>query len=189
MKTPEDALAWVRQHRIALVAAKVGEVPSLAHAVIGGPFKGSWWGHPRGKLVFALATAVDESEEVVSLKLIEGKSTWVHRSLWPELVRVLTDPAWRTERIEDLPPAAKRLYAEVERQGAVTDAEAKPLKALEASLLVHCASQHTEHGHHAKTVTAWSRWAKNHGVTPSSGTLSETLAALAVAAHGAEVLT
>ena len=91
MKTPEEALAWFREHRVVMEAARVEGVPSLAVAVAGGPFKGSWWGHPKGKLIFALANALEDSGELVALKLIEGKTTYVHKALWPALLRVVTD--------------------------------------------------------------------------------------------------
>jgi hypothetical protein len=91
MKTADEALAWFREHPVVMEAARVDGVPSLAVAVAGGPIKGSWWGHPKGKLIFALANALEDSGELVALKLIEGKTTYVHQSLWPALLRVVTD--------------------------------------------------------------------------------------------------
>jgi hypothetical protein len=90
--TPEQALKWFREHRIVMEAAHVDGVPSLAESVAGGRVKGSWWGHPKGKLIFALSNALEDSGELVALKLIEGKTTYVHKSLWPALLRVVTDP-------------------------------------------------------------------------------------------------
>jgi hypothetical protein len=56
--------------------------------VAGGPIRGSWWGHPKGHEIFRLAEAVANSGDVLVCKLIEGKVTWVHRRLWPALVRL-----------------------------------------------------------------------------------------------------
>jgi hypothetical protein len=89
METAEEALCWFRQHRVVMQAARVDGVPSLAHAVVGGPFKGSWWAHPKGKLIYALAEALEASGELVALKLIAGKTTYVHSLLWPALLRVV----------------------------------------------------------------------------------------------------
>jgi hypothetical protein len=91
METAEEALAWFREHRIVMLAARVNGVPSLAEAVVGAPLRGSWWGHPQGKLIYRLAQALEDSGELVALKLIEGKTTYVHRSLWPALLRVVMD--------------------------------------------------------------------------------------------------
>ena len=84
---PREALAFVEKHGIVLQAAR-GPVPSLAEAVAGGPIRGSWWGHPKGREIYVAAEAVAESEDVLVCKLVEGKITYVHRRLWPALVRL-----------------------------------------------------------------------------------------------------
>jgi hypothetical protein len=84
---PRDALAFVEKHGIVLQAAR-GPVPSLAEAVAGGPIRGSWWGHPAGQRIFHAAESVVESEDVLVCKLVDGKITYVHRRLWPALVRL-----------------------------------------------------------------------------------------------------
>jgi hypothetical protein len=85
--TPKQALAFVEKHGVVLQAAR-GPVPSFAEHVAGGPIRGSWWSHSRGHEIFALATAVCESADVLVCKLIDGKVTYVHRRLWPALVKL-----------------------------------------------------------------------------------------------------
>lgn len=85
--SPKEALAFVEQHGIVLQAAR-GPVPSLAEFVAGAPIRGSWWGHPKGHEIFRLAEAVVDSGQVLVCKLIGGKVTYVHRRLWPALVRL-----------------------------------------------------------------------------------------------------
>lgn len=85
--TPQEAIAFVERHGIVLQAAR-GPVPSLAEAIAGGPIRGSWWGHPKGKEIFHAAEAVAESPDVLVCKLIDGKVTYVHRRLWPALVKL-----------------------------------------------------------------------------------------------------
>jgi hypothetical protein len=63
-------------------------VPSLAEAVVGGPIRGSWWAHPKGHEIFAVADAISDSDQVLVCKLVEGKITYVHRRLWPALVKL-----------------------------------------------------------------------------------------------------
>jgi hypothetical protein len=84
---PKEALAFVERHGIVLQAAR-GPVPSLAEEIAGGPIRGSWWGHPKGKEIFHAAEAICESPDVLVCRLIEGKITYVHRRLWPALVKV-----------------------------------------------------------------------------------------------------
>lgn len=85
--SPEEGLAFVRRHGVVLQAAR-GPVPSLAEAIADGPIRGSWWGHSKGHEIFRVAEAICESPEVLVCKLVEGKITYVHRRLWPALVKL-----------------------------------------------------------------------------------------------------
>lgn len=85
--TPAQALGFVERHGIVLEAAQ-GPAPSLATEVLGRRPTGSWWGHPRAKAFFWLTRTVRESPDVLVCRLIDGKITYVHRRLWPPLVRL-----------------------------------------------------------------------------------------------------
>src|SRR2546426_1809941 len=85
--TPKEGLAFVKRHGVVLQAAR-GPVPSLAEAIAGGPIRGSWWGHPKSHEIFHVSEALCESPEVLVCKLVDGKVTYVHRRLWPALVRL-----------------------------------------------------------------------------------------------------
>ena len=84
--TPEQALDFVRAHGVVLASGK-GPVPRLAEVIVGGPIKGSWWAHPQSRNIFRIFKALDESSEVLVCRLVGGKITFVHRRLWPALVR------------------------------------------------------------------------------------------------------
>jgi hypothetical protein len=94
--SPKEGLAFVERHGMVLQAAR-GPVPSLAEAIAGGPIRGSWWGHPKGREIFRVAEAVSESPEVLVCRLVEGKVTFVHRRLWPALVKLA--PRYRKEQL------------------------------------------------------------------------------------------
>lgn len=85
--TPKGALAFVRRHGVVLEGAR-GPVPSLAAAVARSPIRGSWWGHARGREIFRLTRAVRDSDDVLVCRLVDGKITYVHRRLWPAVVRL-----------------------------------------------------------------------------------------------------
>ncbi|MGH8320710.1 MAG: hypothetical protein ACRESI_02020 [Gammaproteobacteria bacterium] len=84
--TPEEAISFISQHGIVLEAAN-GPVPSLAEAIAGEAIHGSWWAHPRGKEIFSITRAVRASKQMLVCRLIDGKITFVHRRLWPALIR------------------------------------------------------------------------------------------------------
>lgn len=85
--TGTAALAFVRRHGVVLESAR-GPVPNLAEAVVGEPIRRSWWGHRRSHEIFALTRAVRGSRDVLVCRVVGGKITFVHRRLWPALVRL-----------------------------------------------------------------------------------------------------
>ena len=86
-RTRFDPVAFVEEHGIVLASAK-GKVPNVAEAVVGEPIRGSWWAHPRGQEIFAALGKIDESADVLCFKLVDRKITFVHRRMWPALVRL-----------------------------------------------------------------------------------------------------
>jgi hypothetical protein len=132
--TPGQALAFVETHGIVLQSAR-GRVPSFAEFVAGEPIRGSWWGHPRGRDIFRLAEAVVDSGAVLTCRLVDGKVTYVHRRLWPPLVRLADRfPAAALARVwsehtasgaheRRVEPYPDWVPADVRRQGAALDEE------------------------------------------------------------------
>ena len=85
--SPKEALAFVEKHGFVLQAAR-SSVPSLAEAIAGEGIRASWWGHPKGREIYRAAQAICESPDVLVCKLVDGKITYVHRRLWPALVKL-----------------------------------------------------------------------------------------------------
>ncbi len=94
-------LAFVDKHGVVLASAK-GPVPSLAQEIAGEPIVGSWWSHPKGKQIFEVLSAVDEDVDVRAFKLVDGKVTFVHRRVWPALVRLARDGVLEPARVESV---------------------------------------------------------------------------------------
>ena len=85
--TTDDAIAFVRERGVVLASGK-GPVPRLTEAIVNEPIKGSWWAHPKSHQIFAILQAVTDSDDILVCRLVDGKVTFVHRRLWPALVRV-----------------------------------------------------------------------------------------------------
>ena len=81
------ALALVRKHGVMLEGGR-GSVPSLADAIAGETLRGSWWTHPKGRAIFRVTRAVRDSPDVLVCRLIGGRVTYIHRRLWPAIVRL-----------------------------------------------------------------------------------------------------
>lgn len=85
--TTKAALAFVEEHGVVLNSGR-GPVPALAEAIAGGPIRGSWWAHAKSHDIFELVNGVVDSGDVLLCKLVGGKLTYVHRRLWPALVKL-----------------------------------------------------------------------------------------------------
>jgi hypothetical protein len=183
---PEEALALVRERRIVPFA-------DFVSAVAGGPVKGSWWGHPKGHEIFNLAGFV--RRECIYVKLVEGKETFLHESLYSAFARVVTDDGWRRKRIGALSKEARALLRSVEKAGTLrmdelakkrgvkVSALSKLRNELEKALLAHGDQEHTDKGNHVTVLVSWAKW-----VTPAVArdakklSLEEALAAVAIEA-------
>ena len=85
--TSEQAIAFVREHGVVLASAK-GPVPRLSEFIADEPIKGSWWAHPKSHQIYAVFQVLSASNDILVCRLVNGKVTFVHRRLWPALIRV-----------------------------------------------------------------------------------------------------
>ncbi len=86
-----DPIKFVLKHGVVLASAK-RPVPNLAEAIAGEPIRGAWWAHRKGKEIFKALGVVSDSDDVRCFKLVNRKVTFVHRRLWPALVRLSGEP-------------------------------------------------------------------------------------------------
>jgi len=165
IETAAQALALLREARVVTLVPTPG-LRSLVAEVAGEKVRGSWWGHKKGKLIFRLASALEDSGEALCAKLAYGKVTFVHRSLWPALYRTTTDKGFVRERVAGLSAGGRALYTAVERAGELRadEVEKRLLRArdeLARSALVLSTQEHTESGRHETVLRAWKRWARD----------------------------
>ena len=84
--TAKEAIALIKSQGAVLVAAK-GILPRMAELIADEPIRGSWWAHPRSHYIFGILKQISRSPEVLVCRLGNGKRTFVHRRLWPAMVR------------------------------------------------------------------------------------------------------
>lgn len=109
--TPTEALVFVCSNGLVLESG-TGPVPSLAETVAGGPIRGSWWSHAQGREIFAATRAIRGSTDVLVCRLVDGKITYVHRRLWPAVVRLAQRfPNARLAQIHELHTASGKHVA------------------------------------------------------------------------------
>ena len=145
--------------------------PSITGIMVREPIKGSWWAHPMANEIYLLSQRLIQHPDTIFLKLLSGKTTYLHRRLWPELVAIGT--AQEPWQLEALPASAKSMLAKVEERGSVRMDELKGVRsvreksadarALELRLLVFGDDVHTASGAHVKRIETWEHWAWRTG--------------------------
>src|SRR5262245_46195421 len=83
----KEAIRFIEEYGVVFESAR-GPVPRLTEAIVGEPIKGSWWSHPKSRAIFSVLRAVTNSKDILVCRLVDGKVTFVHRRLWPALVRL-----------------------------------------------------------------------------------------------------
>jgi hypothetical protein len=157
------------------------KLPSVVGLVVGGPMKGSWWGHPKGHLIYFIGQELSDHPEVLDTKLLSRKVTFVHRRLWPTLLAACRgQEPWQLQGISG---EAAWLLEFVEKKGRVS-LDSLPAtgpkriregaRELERRLLVHSTEVHTKTGAHSKILQTWDHWTKSVGMT--HGKMNPTLA-------------
>jgi hypothetical protein len=136
-------------------------LPSVVDLVAGGRVKGSWWGHKKGHEIFRDLGMLESHPDVLVTRLVSGKVTYLHRSLWPDFLSVATAREdWQTK---GLPRDARKVLALVDAEGEVgreKGGAGEAARELERRLLVYSEEIHTEKGFHAKILMTWSRCPK-----------------------------
>lgn len=103
----DHALAFIERHGAVTESARRAGIPSLAEAIAGESIRGSWWSHPRGRTIFAITRGVRDAPDVLVCRLVDGKVTFVHASVWPALVRLADRfPRERLTRVREVHKAS-----------------------------------------------------------------------------------
>lgn len=158
-------------------------LPSVASLIAGEPVHGSWWGHPRGGAIYVAGESLTGHEDVLRTKLVSGKVTYVHRSLWRDVLAVATArERWQTDGVDSETLALLDL---VEEHGRIRLDELprsrdvrQAARELEARLLVHTDSVHTHRGAHVLRLESWQCWAQRAGIEPPFPTAADARATL-----------
>ena len=153
---PREILDILAARGLLLVQDK--SLPSVVGIVTGESVRGSWWSHPKGRLVFRVLSQLGEHPDVLFTKLVFGKQTLMHRSLWPALLAVAgARAAWQTQ---GLSREARRILERADQAKEPVLAAGRAVKELESRLLVTTREVHTESGRHAMAVEGWKAWSR-----------------------------
>jgi hypothetical protein len=136
------------------------KLPSVTTMIAGEPVQGSWWAHPLAHAIFFALRDLEAHPDLLMLRLVAGKDTFVHRRLWPEVAAIaLAHEKWQTR---GLSTEALKLIAQIEAAEFI-ESSGPLVRMIESRLLVHGSQVHSHDGAHRKRLETWQRWAKRAG--------------------------
>ncbi|HEX6732122.1 MAG TPA: hypothetical protein VF074_19040, partial [Pyrinomonadaceae bacterium] len=162
---------FMQLEKLGLLLLSKSGLPSVVDLISKrGELKGSWWSHPEAHTIFAVSELLEDHPDVLIMKLIDGKVTFVHRELWSRIYPIgVAREDWQ---VKALSPAAKLLLKRVDAEGKVRTGglgktfDPKPgvaARELEHYLLIHSKQTHGATGAHYKILQTWDEWAKSVG--------------------------
>lgn len=173
----KEVLDQVRERGLLLQSDPT--VLSVSRLVLGSPIKGSWWGHPQGRAIWLITERLADHRDVLVVKLLAAKVTYVHRRLWPAFYTVArSQEPWQ---LQGLSVGARAILAMLGKAGSVrtdqlprrTSGWSPATRELEARLLVLSQEVHTDSGAHARQLESWDHWARRLDVKQGEMTLAQ----------------
>ena len=145
-------------------------LPNVAGLVAGENISGSWWSHKAAHRIFAVSEMLEDHPDVMVMKLVSNKVTFVHRELWQHVYSIgVAREDWQLRKLSRV---AKQLLKTLDTQGSLQTNKlgkefgpkpAETARELESRLLLHASQIHTESGAHAKVIETWPTWAERAG--------------------------
>ena len=145
-------------------------LPNVARRVAGEKVSGSWWSHKAAQRIFAVSEMLEDHKDVLIMKLVSNKVTFVHREFWGHIYSIgVAREDWQLSKLS---PVAKRLLKALDDQGSLVTNKlgkefgpkpAETARELESRLLLHASQIHTVSGAHAKVIETWPTWAERAG--------------------------
>ena len=175
LRPDECVLTALKQYGLLLLTDSA--LPNLCRLVASERVRGSWWAHPRAQEIFQVYGALEDHPDVLIVKLISGKVTYIHRTLWSQIVA--GGRAREPWQLQGLSAVARKLLAAVD-QASVEPAREKAAAAreLDARMLVFSAQFHSESGAHVRRLESWDHWSNRTRCSPDGTTPASARTAL-----------
>lgn len=146
--------------------------PAIVQYISGEKIKGSWWGHPLGNLMYNVSQDLADEKDILVIKLINKKVTYLHCDYWNELLTALIkNQDNNLKKVKNLKKLHLALLDKVEKIGTLkldknlftlTPTELGKLATkLEENLLCYSTSEHTNSGKHVRILKSWSQLFKD----------------------------
>jgi hypothetical protein len=162
--------AFLKLERFEMLLLSDSSLPSVSGLVANDGIRGSWWAHKEAHKIFLVSQMLEAHPDVLVMKLISAKVTFVHRALWGRIYSIgMGRENWQ---LKNLSRSAKLLLKTLDAEGTLQTNKLgkafgpKPgetARELELRVLIHAEQLHTESGTHARVLETWEAWAKRAG--------------------------
>jgi hypothetical protein len=146
------------------------DFPNVTGLITGERVRGSWWSHKRAQDIFVVSEMLEDHPDVMTVKLLSGKVTFVYRELWNRIYSIgVAREEWQMNKLSANAGKLLKLLAEagsIQTSKIANQLKPKPgeaVRELELRLLVYAQQIHGESGAHVKIVETWPAWAKRIG--------------------------
>jgi len=165
--TADEKRVFTALKKYGLLLLNDSALPNLCRLAVGERVRGSWWAHPRAQEIFQVYDALEDHPDVLIMKLISGKVTYIHRALWPQVVAIgRSREPWQ---MKTLSAAARKLLSAVDKAPVRPGREkAAAARELDARMLVFTAQFHAESGAHVRRLESWDHWSGRTGAFQDS---------------------
>lgn len=161
---------FLHLEKFGLLLLSDSSLPNVSLLVADKKISGSWWSDEAAHKIFAVSEMLEDHPDVMIMKLVSNKVTFVHRELWGPIYAIgVSREDWQLSKLS---PVAKRLLNTLDDQGSLLTNKlgkefgpkpAETARELESRLLLHANQIHTESGAHAKVIETWDTWADRAG--------------------------
>lgn len=159
--------SWMKRWKITTLSPTSAEVPSLVETLTGDKLRGSWWSHEKAHEIYNTYQELVDRTDVLTLKLVETKVTFVHQDLWKPLLSSVLDEQWQESVRVGLAQLSLDLLTQVENEGMLICTRdnlpsygtrqqfRKARSDLERRGLLVSGDVHTATGAHAPILESW----------------------------------
>jgi hypothetical protein len=170
--------SWIRRERLVMLSP-TENLPSVAKFIGGKNVTAKWWSHPKGNEIHNASQVLFSDPDILALKLVEGKVTFVHRTLWPILLSLALNPERKLSQTSSLDDSAEKLLTLVNSSPTLRldflapdwKGGAKRLKRdrvkLENRGLALTHDEHTDQGIHQTVIESWEHFRKRNKIKTS----------------------
>ena len=105
---------FLQLEKFGLLLLSDSSLPNVATLVAGEKVSGSWWSHKAAQRIFVVSETLEDHADVLILKLVSNKVTFVHRELWEQIYSIgVAREDWQLSKLS---PVAKRLLKTLDDQ-------------------------------------------------------------------------